>query len=154
MDEIIIRESKSYLENVNNGISKTRDKAWQLLAFVMAVNVYLGKSVIEETKTDMMQYLFPICFLFSMFIFYKLYKTLLPSGIVVNGFEPIKLEQINKDGKQFFYDSLKHSLQIAIDSNQSILSNMIMSYKLAVKAVIIMVSIFMFLVFYSYLLSC
>lgn len=153
MEEQIIKESKSYLENVNNGISKTRDRAWQLLAFALAVNVYLGKSVIEKHTILMMQYLLPICFLFSLFVFYKLYKTLLPSGLIVNGFEPVKLDLISKDGDKFFYESLKHSLQIAIDSNQSILSDMIRSYKLAVKAVIAMVSIFMCLVFYFYLLS-
>jgi hypothetical protein len=154
MEEIIIRESKSYLENVNNGISKTRDKAWQLLAFVIAVNVYLGKSVIENGTINMLQYLLPICFLSSVFIFYNLYKTLLPSGIVVNGFEPKKLELINKDGKKFFYDCIKHSLQIAIDSNQAILSSMIASYKLSIKATIIMVSLFMCLIFSSYFLPC
>lgn len=154
MEEQIIKESKNYLENVNNGISKTRDRAWQLLAFVLAVNVYLGKSVIEKNTIVMIHYLLPICFFFSLFIFYNLYKTLLPSGLIVNGFEPVKLEQISKDGDAFFFESLKHSLQIAIDSNQSILSDMIMSYKLAVKAVIAMVSIFMCLVFCSYLLSC
>jgi hypothetical protein len=154
MEEQIIKESKTYLENVNNGISKTRDRAWQLLAFVLAVNVYLGKSVIEKNTIVMIHYLLPICFFFSLFIFYNLYKTLLPSGLIVNGFEPVKLEQISKDGDAFFFESLKHSLQIAIDSNQSILSDMIMSYKLAVKAVIAMVSIFMCLVFCSYVLSC
>jgi hypothetical protein len=150
MEEQIIKEAKSYLENVNNGISKTRDRAWQLLAFVLAINVYLGKNVLENNTIKMIYWLLPICFLFSLVIFYKLYKTLLPSGLIVNGFEPVKLEQISKDGDKFFYDSLKHSIQIAIDSNQSILAEMILSYKFAIKAIITMVAVFMCLVFYSY----
>jgi hypothetical protein len=67
--ELVIKEAKELLFNLSNGISKTRDRSWQLLAFIIAVDVYLLKNVIEDNTNNLLSVITVIAIPFSVWIF-------------------------------------------------------------------------------------
>lgn len=138
-----ITEAKDLLAEINNAISKTRDKSWQLLAFLIAVNVYVVTSIIEGKSTYLTLGLSLICLVYDIIIGKHLHFCMFPNKLYSNGGYPDKINETIDQEKQpngiDFFKVLTSNYQFSIDQNSDVLRKMTDKYKKALNGLIFLV---------------
>lgn len=151
LKEAAIIEAKSFLADINSAISNIRDRSWQLMAFVMAIDVYLFQSIVSITPTAELRTMFYISIPFSIYTYRCLYYALFPSKIVLNGSQPKMLDTIIDGGEDFFYKAIMKGIQKSIDINTGVLQKMTDKYKCALWSCIALIGSFAIFIFYVYI---
>lgn len=151
-----LSEGKELLKDINVSISKTRDKSWQLLAFILALDFYLLKLFYENGVSDIkLNIVSVICLVFNLYILYNLRLSLFPTGFVQNGSSPEKInkiiEQEKEEGGIDFFTVMKHSYQKGVEKNTEILQDLSKYYSNSLNAIILMMIICVLFIFFFFL---
>ena len=153
-----ISEAKDLVLDINNAISKTREKSWQLLAFLIGINAFFITSLEYNTNYVLIYGTFTICLVFDIFISINLMFCMMPNKIISNGGYPnlilnvIKQEQ-EPEGVDFFTVMISN-YNHAIEANTKTLLKMTGLYKKSLTGFITLCcSLFVFILLYFYLIK-
>ena len=119
MNDIIISEAKEMLAEINNGISKTRNRCWQFMGLIIAIDIYLLKSSLEETASFQLKILGLIAMPFSLYCLFKLLYSAIPSTLSISGTHPKEIQKISNGDKKFLEKNLIYGLELRIDCMSS-----------------------------------
>jgi hypothetical protein len=138
-EKIIITEAKDLLKGVNEGISKTRDKCWQLVAFMIAIDMLSFKLISEHPSEHVYMIISTACLVCSAFIFYYLQSALFPKELRFGGAFPDGLnEDLNKGGRVLYFSIIK-TYKASITENGKLLNDLKEGYKKALYSILFLI---------------
>ena len=148
MTESALAEGKEFLTEINNAIDRTKNKSWQLMAFLIGIDAYFAKFFIETGQNSMVVQMAIFSIPISLAMFYFLSKAMLPIETRLNGCEPRKIKQIISNN---YLENMAHTIQKSIDFNTEIHSKITKKYVISLVLMVIFligtISIFLFNVF-------
>src|SRR4051812_25526100 len=84
-ESFAVTEAKDSLSEINAAISKTRDKSWQLAAYLIAIDVFLVQTFFGGTNNNVINGVSVLAFIASIGIFLKLNYSFNPTDMIFNG---------------------------------------------------------------------
>lgn len=139
-DTMIIEEAKDQFKDIANGIENSKKRSWQLLAFVIALDVFLIQSVATQSiLPPSLQLISLVSIPFSMYICYRLYSGITPSKLRDMGVQPEMFDSMKNDNDLAIIKELHKMYNNSIKTNKKILITLTYDYKQALGAIIILV---------------
>jgi len=134
--ELALNEARIMLDFVNNGISVTRDKAWKLSAFAVAITVYLmdGQGIVISVGSVII----------SSIILLKLRINFFPSDIAHPGTSPHMSRPVIKDGDYRFIDCMLDTYQDSIEQNREVLRQLTDKYLVSIRLFVLFLVLILF----------
>lgn len=145
-EKFAVGEVKDFLKDVNASISKTRDKCWQLFAFLLAIDIYLIKSILEAKTNPYIIGLTVTAAVFSIPIVWSLYGSMFPIKFNQSGGHPDNLSKVaDERNDDIRFRVVMNTYKTSIDENCVFLSKMTGNYKTAINlfASLVLVSVFL-----------
>lgn len=150
---LIITEAKDCLNSINDGISKTRERSWQLIAFMIALDIYLAKLTTENIDKYAIGGLLVFALICSIYVFKQLYASLFPSTLRFAGAPPYGLDEDLKVSEEELYYSIIKTYHNSIKKNLDVLSDFKTGYKNALNSIIALVFVSGVFIILFYLLT-
>lgn len=137
MQLFLLNEAKDHLKDVNEGIQRTREKCWTILAFMFGVLFYLmQKVIIESSANEVTKMLCIFSAIFTGLILYNLKYSILPSEhFRFNGDSGKNIKLILENGLNVFDEAL-YNYTNAIDKNKATLDKIKTAYNTAFSLVV------------------
>jgi len=138
-NEIALQEARENLRDINNGVENSKKRSWQLLAIIIAIDVFLIKGILDNESSDAIRVIGLIAIPFTIYIFKNLSSGINPSGLRDMGIQPDLIKPIMDKDKSKFMADLLYSYQTSINKNTEVLELIINDYKKSLTGIIIFI---------------
>ena len=146
--ELKLRESKDFLNHINDSIRETRNRLYFILALIFAVFGYLVDDILESNFKSTKSLLLYSLLLFIGFILFQCRYALTPLQLRFNGIEPKSFLKLKGDNKKVAKEKILNTYQTSIDINGGHLKMISKAYNTAFRLTIF------WLLFVSFFLAC
>ena len=135
--KIEISEGKEFSAALFQMVQRVRDKSWQLIAFIIAVDSYLIKGVVDSPAANKFLIMSAVAAVFNIFLFKNLLPSLTPISLRMPGAEPHNMAKLREfKEEEIYYESLILGIRETINRNTEVLDRLNESYRTALKLTI------------------
>lgn len=140
MKQLALQEAKEYADHLHKQIQRAREKGWQVLLFLLAIDVYLIKQILEAEHRAVYLIMLGIATPFSVYMFRLLRMVVFPTSYISPGARVASLRKEMKNATEpdHLVDALMDSVDLQVTANRTVMQQMIDSYKKSVWALIYM----------------
>ncbi len=140
MIDTALAEAKEYSNHVLRMIDRARDKAWQILLFVLGIDVYIIKQLSESDEVIMYYTFLGLSAIYSAVITWKLAPVLFPATLTSPGAQASALTNVMTgivddsrkkpvDVEWEMKNAILEKVSIQVDNNRPIAAKMTKSVK-------------------------
>ena len=147
LKSLALVQAKERLEWINASITRTVNRSYQLLAFIIAINVYLLQGMIVDIENPIFTGILLLSTPFNIVIIYHLYFAIQTMTLRSPGTDPDKSKDSMSRDEDHFYNTKLFSIQISINKNAETLSTVARNLNISLKLTIAMVIVLMLSLF-------
>lgn len=140
--QFAIGEAKDYLKELNESIIRTRDKCWQLLAFIIAICSFLIQATMFSDKVVSLEtkLLTITTILFSAVAAFNLRKSILPAtSFRLNGDTAKNLLLFINEPLVNMYEESLYNYDNSINKNKEVLDEIKTGYGFALNTMLLLI---------------